>query len=466
HHMGILELGEMLAELKKKVREMRITEELQYYLLVRPGLIAIIWGITLFLPLGIVSDYRIQGGEWSFWCGLGLYNPSAGEWSFLGGFLDGSWPISPVITTYIASVNVLLLAGALTLTLTLLNKIKPHLPLFFSGLSLAIHIVGSLSQTPFYIITNIQIVSIAPLFQLVISAVTIMKPKITTLSNLSLDWPFKKWNRKRISPPGTNIVRGAEFVGNRLRYKVKVTNTSDTVLTDVSVSIATYPRESLKLQGERTRTINKLEPNGFRSPSFEFLPTQDCVKGKIVSTVSYVDFKGEVHSAPTEPYTVRSVCDLLEPEEISPESFELRLSEMECGELAVEVEDWTPVEMYSKTIQVLERLNFFEVKTEIGEENDHVISRISGWSKGKYTQKNVGVEIIVTGRPGERGATAQIRMSGEDEAMIMPAIDEIAQEMSAWLCPMCGAKLPAVTVDELKAGRSVACPFCGVTMDR
>jgi len=57
-------------------------------------------------------------------------------------------------------------------------------------------------------------------------------------------------------------------------------------------------------------------------------------------------------------------------------------------------------------------------------------------------------------------------MSGEDEAMLMPAIDEIAQKLSAWLCPRCGGALPQAAVDCLKSGKSACCPFCGATMDR
>jgi predicted RNA-binding Zn-ribbon protein involved in translation (DUF1610 family) len=57
-------------------------------------------------------------------------------------------------------------------------------------------------------------------------------------------------------------------------------------------------------------------------------------------------------------------------------------------------------------------------------------------------------------------------MSGEDEAMILPAIDEISQKLGAWLCPRCSGVLPIDSVKALKDGKSAVCPFCGVTMDR
>ena len=148
------------------------------------------------------------------------------------------------------------------------------------------------------------------------------------------------------------------------------------------------------------------------------------------------------------------------------QDFQLRIAEMEPGEMTIKVEEWTPEEMHSKTIHVLETSNFFEVDERRKESDGIVQSKITGWAKGKYTGKSIGVEISVSGKPGQKGATCKITMSGEDSAMVMPAMDEISQKLAAWLCPRCSAGLPQEAVDQLKDGNSVACPFCGVSMDR
>jgi hypothetical protein len=83
-----------------------------------------------------------------------------------------------------------------------------------------------------------------------------------------------------------------------------------------------------------------------------------------------------------------------------------------------------------------------------------------------YTGKNLGIQITISGRPEVKGATCKVRVSGEDEAMILPAIDEISQKLGAWICPRCSGALPNNAVKELKAGNSISCPFCGVTIDR
>jgi len=267
-------------------------------------------------------------------------------------------------------------------------------------------------------------------------------------------------------PSDVKALRGGEFVGNRFRFKVKVNNSSKRVITDVCVTLTSYPKDSLKLEDEASRTISKLEPKGFRSPTFEFLPTKDCVKGDLIATVSWVDANGQPHSTSTRPYTIRAVCDLLKPESITPDDFVLKLATLGHGETITKVDDWTPEEMHEKTVQILKDSNFFEVTSEVKPVGDYVEVGIQGWAKGMYTGKNLGIQITISGKPHSRGATCKVRVSGEDEAMILPAIDEVSQKLGAWLCPRCGGILPIESVKKLKGGKSVACPFCNVTVDR
>ena len=269
-----------------------------------------------------------------------------------------------------------------------------------------------------------------------------------------------------VAEMGVEALRGGEFVGNRFRFKVKVANHSKYIVSDVAVAILSYPSDSLRLDGEQSKSVPRIDPEGFRSPTFEFTPTQDCVKGNLIASVSFVDYKGQPHSLVTKPFTVRAVCDLLIPETITAENFLLRLSSLDHGDQTIEIKEWTPEEMHEKTVEILKHSNFYEVTSESRMVGEHIEARVAGWAKGKYTGKNVGVEVVITGKPGVQGAKCKIHMSGEDEAMLMPAIDEIAHKLSAWLCPRCGGALPQTAVNCLKSGKSACCPFCGVTMDR
>jgi hypothetical protein len=270
----------------------------------------------------------------------------------------------------------------------------------------------------------------------------------------------------RGSEQAVKALRGGEFIGNKMRFKVKVLNESSYTITDVRIFLISYPSNALKLVSDDDAFFSKIEPNGFRSPTFDFLPTQDCVKGEICAGVSYLDMKGEPHTLSTKPFIIRSVCDLLIPEQIDPSEFALRLEKLECGELSVKVIDWTPEEMYEKALHILNDANFYEVSSNTNTNDGIVFAKVNGFAKGKFTSKNVAVELSITGPSGKKGASCKIKVSGEDQAMILPAIDDLQERLNAWLCPMCSSPLTLANVEDLKAGKVVMCPFCNVSIGR
>jgi hypothetical protein len=271
----------------------------------------------------------------------------------------------------------------------------------------------------------------------------------------------------RKTDEGVEVRRGGEFIGNRMRFKVKVLNDSPYIITDVTVYLLSYPKDALKFTGEDHDTFfTKIEPGGFRSPTFDFLPTQDCVKGEIVAGISYMDMRGKPHTLTAKPFVIRSVCDLLIPQQVSPQNFQLKLKEFESGELVIKIEEWTPEEMFEKSLRLVDESNFFEVNSKAEEADGVFFGSIVGFAKGKYTGKDVGVEITITGPIGVKGASCTIQVSGEDQAMILPAIDDLRERLSAWLCPMCSSPLTLANVEELRKGDVVTCPFCGVSIGR
>jgi hypothetical protein len=295
--------------------------------------------------------------------------------------------------------------------------------------------------------------------------------RVAKTTTEQLFWQSDGTRRPRPKPTKVTskvrAARGGEIIGGRFRFKVKVINESKFTVNDITVYILSYPRDTLLLKTEDDDVFfSKIEPEGFRSPTFDFLPTQDCVRGVITAGVSYVDASGKAHTLTTEPFTIRAVCDLLQPQAISPKDFELKLQGLESGEIILKVEEWTPSEMQEKTLRVLSDSNFHEVSSEESDSEGVVHYKISGWAKGKYTGKNVGAEILISGEAGKKGASCTIRVAGEDDAMILPAIDDLKERLSAYLCPMCGSKLTLENVEELKKGKVVCCPFCDVSIGR
>jgi hypothetical protein len=160
------------------------------------------------------------------------------------------------------------------------------------------------------------------------------------------------------------------------------------------------------------------------------------------------------------------VCDLLIPDQITPEDFAAKLKGHEHGEIVIKVDEWTPEEMYDKALRIVDESNFYEISSDLEIKEGVAFGTIHGFAKGKYTGKSVGVRICITGPTGQKGANCTINVSGEDQAMILPAIDDLKERLSAWLCPMCGSPLTLSNVEELKDGKVVECPFCAVSIGR
>ena len=85
--------------------------------------------------------------------------------------------------------------------------------------------------------------------------------------------------------PDVKILRGCEIVGGKYEYKAKIQNETDHIINKVTVSIISYPEHCMKLEGKRIKSIAIIEPTGFRSPQFTFVPTKDCVEGDIHATI-------------------------------------------------------------------------------------------------------------------------------------------------------------------------------------
>ena len=263
------------------------------------------------------------------------------------------------------------------------------------------------------------------------------------------------------------VLRGGAFVGNRMRFKAKVLNESEYTITDVTVHLVSYPRDALVLDSPDDDVhYAKIEPGAFRSPAFDFMPTQDCVKGEVVAGVTYVDYRGKAHSLTSKPYVIRAVCDLLVPDEISPEEFEATLQGLHSGELVVSVEDWTPELMYEKASQILDDSNFCTVTSKIDTSQGLVEAKIEGWARGKYTGKPVGVQILISGPVGKQGASCTVRVSGEDDAMVVPALEDLRTRLCAWICPECKSTLSVDQVNKLRKESIVECSYCGASIGR
>ncbi|MHA1246984.1 MAG: hypothetical protein ACTSPE_06630 [Candidatus Thorarchaeota archaeon] len=262
---------------------------------------------------------------------------------------------------------------------------------------------------------------------------------------------------------GVEVYRGCEIVGGKFDYKVKIVNNSGYVITNVTVSVVAYPEDCLELAGDSVKTISRIEVGGFRSPLFTFYPTKDCVQGKIVSTVSYIDFKDQLHTVQVEPYLIRSVCDLLKPLKATTEQFDKILENLtKTGQ--EQILDWNARVLFTKAEKILPAKNFHIVDCDERIVAGDFIGTIRGYAEGKYTGKKVAVIVTITGPETGRHAAVRVDALGEDIAMLPTTIDELAESIDSWVCLRCGAPLDPEQVEELLQRRPVRCQYCSHTL--
>ena len=265
------------------------------------------------------------------------------------------------------------------------------------------------------------------------------------------------------SESSIEVLRGCEIVGGKFDFKVKIKNDSGYVITNATVSIVAYPQDCMDLAGENVKTISRIEVGGFRSPQFTFYPTKDCVQGKIVATVSYIDFLDQLHTVSVEPYLIRSVCDLLLPSMKTSEAFDLVLTGLEKTQQEQTL-DWNAQVLFTKAEKILPAKNFHIVDCEERIVGGEFIGTIRGYAEGKYTQKKVAVIILIAGPENGRHSCVKVEALGEDVAMLPTTIDELADTMDSWVCLRCGAPLELEQVDEMGRRLPIRCKYCTHTL--
>ena len=265
------------------------------------------------------------------------------------------------------------------------------------------------------------------------------------------------------SESGIVVLRGCEIVGGKFDFKVKIKNDSGYVITNVTVSIVAYPQDCMELAGENVKAISRIEVGGFRSPQFTFYPTKDCVQGKVIATVSYIDFLDQLHTLSVEPYLIRSVCDLLTPSKKTTEAFNLVLNELDKTQQEQTL-DWNAQVLFTKAEKILPAKNFHIVDTEERIVSGEFIGTIRGYAEGKYTQKKVAIIMLICGPENGRHSTVKVEALGEDIAMLPTTIDELADTMDSWVCLRCGAPLEVEQVEEMGRRLPIRCRYCTSTL--
>jgi hypothetical protein len=266
-------------------------------------------------------------------------------------------------------------------------------------------------------------------------------------------------------PPGVvEALRGGEIVGGKYVYKVKVNNGTEYVINNVIVTITAYPEDCMvSLDDDMAKRIKRIEPGGFRSPSFEFEPTSDCVKGNILATVSYIDHHDQNQIMTVRSFEIKSVCDLLTPMESTIQEFDLILGDMEVT-TEQHTLDWNPEILFQNATTFLPSCNFHIMDSKSSEEDGQFTGEIRGLAIGKHTQKRIAVRLTIVGPIDGNEAQVDAEVLGDDLDMLPVALGEITKGINSWICLNCGAAFEPEEVDALRRNESVTCDHCKHTL--
>lgn len=288
-----------------------------------------------------------------------------------------------------------------------------------------------------------------------ISVATISQPPIIRKELVSSTTPEKLLD--------VVILRGGEIVGGKFEYKIKINNETSFVINNVTVTIVAYPQDCMKISGSSTKTISRIEPSGFRSPQFMFAPTKDCVEGQLLSTVSYIDHENNLQMKSVEPYTIRSVCDLLKPLEKTPEVFEKLIIDMDSTSEKMSL-DWNPEVIFTKAQKLLPIKNFHIIDSDEKTIGGHFTGTIRGFAEGKYTGKKVAVQALISGPIEGNQAEVVVEGMGDDIAMVPTTVEEISVGIGSWICMNCGAAIAVEGVTSIKQKIPISCQYCRQTL--
>ncbi|MFX1416414.1 MAG: HEAT repeat domain-containing protein, partial [Promethearchaeota archaeon] len=82
---------------------------------------------------------------------------------------------------------------------------------------------------------------------------------------------------------------GVAITDNVLEFRVTVTNNSEELATDVTITVLSYPTDSLRLLQEKTQTIEFLKPGDRGSQAFAFEIDSEVIEGEIITSVNFFD---------------------------------------------------------------------------------------------------------------------------------------------------------------------------------
>ena len=194
-------------------------------------------------------------------------------------------------------------------------------------------------------------------------------------------------------------------------------NPGDEPIHEVSIKVLLYPYESLEPIDPLIQTIETIKPGGSESVIFGFTVVNECVEGEFVTSVQFIDTKGDDIAAKSGNIFVRSLFEQFKPLKTTPEELRSLKSEMKEWNrehsLAAEAK-----ELFEIMKDLFQAWNLFIVQSESTKKGNMFMGVVSGIAEGRITDMKLSVTLTVVGNVNDDLAKLRIEVLCEDSEIL------------------------------------------------
>ncbi len=202
-----------------------------------------------------------------------------------------------------------------------------------------------------------------------------------------------------------------------LEFGMNVENNTLETIHEVSIKVLLYPNESLKPLDPLSQLIVSIEPGGIEALIFGFKVTNEVVEGEFVTSVQFIDEKGEDVAAISGNIFVRSLFEQVLPLKTTPEellSLKAKMKEWNREHsLAVDAK-----ELFDILQNLFQSWNLYTIQTENTERDGVFMGVVSGMAKGRIHGNKLAVTLTVVGRVDDELSKLRIDVLSDDPEVL------------------------------------------------
>ncbi len=224
------------------------------------------------------------------------------------------------------------------------------------------------------------------------------------------------------------VMSGISFSDSELEFRVTVNNVGEDLAADLTISVLTYPMDSLRLAEDNTQTVEALRPGDREVRTFMFEITSEAIEGEIITSVTFFDRNYDKVAAKAGNCFVRSLYNQIQPLEMSVDEF----SEMKKGKAywnREHVVEANPKSLFKLVKETLKRKNLHFLRTESSKQDEMSMGVVVGTGLGKFSASRISVTVTIVGHAKGDLSRLRIDVLSEDSELLQVAASELFESL-------------------------------------